>query len=421
MQGSVGQKWSLSLVIPAYNEEAGIARAVAEADEALQALAGDYEILVVDDGSCDQTFSIAQQQAQHFPKVRVLQHERNRGYGAALRSGFEAARFDRIAFTDADCQFDLRDLDKLVPLAEQAPIVVGYRQNRQDPWRRKFLSRGYNFLARRLLGTRVRDCDCALKVFRRDALAHLLPESANFFVNTEMLARARQQGFGVIEAPVRHRPRERGASKVSLTDVPKTLATLLPFWWTRVLFPQASPSPLGGEGRGEGKERPASARPLSPSPSSPLPPVERGNIRRVCEFVALLALAAMFFFCRLHTPLLEPEEGRYAEIPRQMLVENHWLVPTLHGQPYLDKPPLLYWLVMTSYSLFGVHDWSARLVPGLAGFLTIAVSYFWARKTVGHRAAILGSGMLCLAAEFVYYGRMLTMNGPLALFVTAAL
>jgi dolichol-phosphate mannosyltransferase len=139
------------------------------------------------------------------------------------------------------------------------------------------------------------------------------------------------------------------------------------------------------------------------------------------ELFLVLALAAVFFFSRLHTPLLEPEEGRYAEIPRQMLAEGSWLVPILHGQPYLDKPPLLYWLVMASYSLFGVHDWAARLVPGVAGLLTIAVSYFWARRTAGNRAAILGSGMLCLSAEFLYYGRMLTMNGLLALFVTATL
>jgi dolichol-phosphate mannosyltransferase len=402
MQGSVRAQWSLSLVIPAFNEEAGIARAIAEADAALHSLAEDYEILVVDDGSSDQTFSIAKEQVHHHPKVRVLRHECNRGYGAALRTGFEAAQFDHVAFTDADCQFDLHDLGRLVPLAEQAPIIVGYRQNRQDPWRRKFLSRGYNFLARLLLGTRVRDCDCALKVFRRDALSHLLPESANFFVNTEMLARARQQSLNVIEAPVQHRPRQSGRSKVSLTDVPKTLATLLPFWWSRVLFPHASPSqphphPLYSEA------------------------VERGGNRPMWEVFVLLALAAVFFFCRLHSPLLEPEEGRYAEIPRQMLAEGHWLVPVLHGEPYLDKPPLLYWLVMTCYQVFGVHDWAARIVPGLAGFLTIVVSYFWARRTVGLRAAFLGSGILCLSAEFIYYGRMLTMNGLLALFVTAAL
>ena len=124
-----------------------------------------------------------------------------------LRTGFEAARYDLVAFTDADCQFDLADLAQLAPLAAEYPIVAGYRADRKDPWRRRFFSWGYNRLARTLLGTRVRDVDCALKVFRRGALAELLPESRGFFVNTEMMTRARQLGFDVAEVPVTHRPR----------------------------------------------------------------------------------------------------------------------------------------------------------------------------------------------------------------------
>src|SRR5258708_18187355 len=234
MHGRAG--WSLSLVIPAFNEEAGIAQAVVEADDTLSQIAADYEILIVEDGSRDRTFEVASEVARDRPNVRVLRHEANRGYGAALRTGFEAARCDRVAFTDADCQFDLNDLAKLVPLAERVPVVAGFRIDRKDPWRRRFLSRGYNLLARTFLGTRVRDCDCALKVFRKAELSHLLPESRNFFVNTEMLTRARQRDFAVVEVGVTHQPRLHGDSKVSMTDVPKTLATLIPFWWSKVMF-----------------------------------------------------------------------------------------------------------------------------------------------------------------------------------------
>src|SRR4051812_47155401 len=293
MPGRTGPGWSLSLVIPAYNEEAAIAAAVAEADDTLARLAADYEVIVVDDGSRDDTFAAATAAARGRPKVRVLRHGANRGYGAALRTGFEAARCDRVAFTDADCQFDLTDLARLVPLADRVPIVAGYRIDRKDPWRRRFLSRGYNLMARTLLGTRVRDCDCALKVFRRAELSHILPNSTNFFVNTEMLTRARQRDFAVAEVGVTHRPRRHGASKVSMTDVPKTLATLLPFWWSRVAFP------------GDGGPR------------------QGGWL----GFLLVMAVAALLFFSRLGTPLLEPEEARYAEIPRQMLADGHWLVP----------------------------------------------------------------------------------------------
>jgi len=225
----------LSLVLPAFNEAAVIAAAVAEAEAALAVTFTDFEILVVDDGSADDTAAAVARLLPSAPHTRLLRHPKNRGYGAALRTGFEAARFDLVAFTDADCQFNLADLGTLAPLAAAYPVVVGYRADRKDTRRRRFFSWGYNVLARALLGTRVRDCDCALKVFRRDALAHLLPQSRGFFVNAEMLTRARLLGFAVTERPVTHRPRLGGESKVSLREIPRTARTLLAFWWTTVV------------------------------------------------------------------------------------------------------------------------------------------------------------------------------------------
>jgi glycosyltransferase involved in cell wall biosynthesis len=226
----------LSLVMPAYNEAAGIADAVAEAHESLAGLGYTFEILVVDDGSTDGTATQVWDLMSIWPRVRLISHNINLGYGAALRTGFEAARYDLVAFTDADSQFHLEDIEDLVYLAREVPVVVGWRIDRQDPWRRRFLSRGYNWLARRLLGTGVRDCDCALKVFRREALAYLLPESTGFFVNTEMLCRARTMGWTVAEVGVRHRPRNRGRSKVSLMEVPKTFVKMMRFWWRHILL-----------------------------------------------------------------------------------------------------------------------------------------------------------------------------------------
>jgi 4-amino-4-deoxy-L-arabinose transferase-like glycosyltransferase len=388
--------WRLSLVLPAYNEEAGIRQAVEEACLALEELTTAYEVLVVDDGSCDGTADIVAELAAERPHVRLLRHESNRGYGAALRTGFAAARFERVAFTDADCQFHLADLGRLLPLSERCPLVVGWRQHRQDPWRRRFLSRGYNLLTSTLLGIHVHDCDCALKVFQREVLPDLLPETNTFFVNAEMLTKARQCGLEVAEVGVRHRPRLRGQSKVSLGEVPRTLATLLPFWWSRVLFAgEARPARRAGKGESS--------------------PCSRWGL------VVLLFCAVTLFFLRLRAPLLEPQEPRYAEIPRQMLNEGRLLVPVLHGEPYLDKPPLLYWLVMGSYGMFGVHDWAARLAPGLAGVLTVLLTYWWGRSTVGQRAGLCGALVLCLSAGFIYRQRMLNMDSLLCLWVTAAL
>jgi dolichol-phosphate mannosyltransferase len=228
----------LSLVIPAYNESAVIEQAVREAEEALTGRFAEFEVLVVDDGSADDTATIVERLLPTSPHTRIVRHSVNQGYGRALRTGFEAARFDLVAFTDADCQFDLTELPMLAALAGKFPIVAGYRHDRKDPWKRRFFSWGYNRVARILLGTRVRDVDCALKVFRHEVLAQLLPESRGFFVNTEMMTRARQQEFSVVEVPVTHRPRASGESKVSLQEIPKTAVRLLRFWWSEVLFGQ---------------------------------------------------------------------------------------------------------------------------------------------------------------------------------------
>ena len=226
----------LSLVIPAFNEAAVIAQAVSEAEVSLAGRFPEFEILVVDDGSSDDTSGVVTHSLPISPHTRLLRHATNRGYGAALRTGFEAARFPLVAFTDADCQFDLTELPTLAALAGDYPIVAGYRLDRKDTARRRFFSWGYNRLTRTLLGTRVRDVDCALKVFRRDVLARLLPESRGFFVNTEMMTRTRQLGLPVVEVPVAHRPRASGESKVSLREIPRTFARLVRFWWSEVVF-----------------------------------------------------------------------------------------------------------------------------------------------------------------------------------------
>jgi dolichol-phosphate mannosyltransferase len=148
-----------------------------------------------------------------------------------------------VAFTDADGQFYLADLRQMIPTALRVGLAVGYRADRQDPWLRKLYSRGYNLLARALCGTRARDCDCALKVFRRDVLHALWPRSRGYFVNTEMLTRARQLGLPLVEFPVTHRPRRGGVSKVSIREIPRVARMLISFWWRHVLF-GAKPMPI---------------------------------------------------------------------------------------------------------------------------------------------------------------------------------
>src|SRR5579871_5722825 len=142
-----------------------------------------------------------------------------------------------------------------------------------------------------------------------------------------------------------------------------------------------------------------------------------------CRYGSLLLLllipGALLYPC-MSFYLFEPDEGRYAEIPREMLLRGEWVVPYLQGEPYLDKPPLLYWLVGLSYRLFGVHDWSARLVPALAVHACILLTYGFGRRILGERAAFWGALLLSLAPGFVSIGRLLILDGLLTFCVALA-
>jgi 4-amino-4-deoxy-L-arabinose transferase-like glycosyltransferase len=142
---------------------------------------------------------------------------------------------------------------------------------------------------------------------------------------------------------------------------------------------------------------------------------------RLPQLGLLTLIAGALFFTRLSCPLLEPEEARYAEIPREMLAEGRFLEPTWHGEPYYHKPPLLYWFVMGCYRIFGVHDWSARLVPALASFASVLVTWGWGRRVFGPRAGFCAALVLALSARFIYLGRMLTFDPLLSLWVLGAL
>jgi 4-amino-4-deoxy-L-arabinose transferase-like glycosyltransferase len=168
---------------------------------------------------------------------------------------------------------------------------------------------------------------------------------------------------------------------------------------------------------------PSAARSLLPYPSFLWSQVLfPGQARRDSDFrwssLALLIVVsgALLYPC-LSFLLFEPDEGRYAEIPREMLARGEWLVPCLQGEPYLDKPPLMYWLVMASYRLFGEHDWSARLVPALAIQGCVLVTYLLGRRSLGERAAFWGTLALSLAPGFVSIGRLLILDGLLAFCV----
>ncbi len=206
----VGGRPELSLVFPVFDEEANLGPLLEDALRVAPRLAESFEIIVVDDGSRDGSAAVVERFRRAHPEVAVLRHARNRGYGAALRTGLRRARGELVFFTDADLQFDLGELAHLLHHARDFDIVAGYRAPRRDPPGRRLLAGLWGALVRALFGLEVRDIDCAFKVFRRHVIESIPIASLGAFVNTEILVRASRAGFRIHQIPVSHQPRRFG-------------------------------------------------------------------------------------------------------------------------------------------------------------------------------------------------------------------
>ena len=200
----------ISLVLPAHNEEPNIRTVVEEAKEVLPTAFTDYEVIVVNDGSKDRTLEIIQEMASEDHHVRVVNHPVNRGYGAALTSGFNAAAGDYIMFMDSDRQFDINDVHRLTPFVEEYDIVAGYRIKRNDPAHRLLNAKLFGTAVKLLFDIQVRDIDCAFKIFHAEVLRGINLESPGALINTEILAKAKVQGSTLTEVGVNHYPQAGG-------------------------------------------------------------------------------------------------------------------------------------------------------------------------------------------------------------------
>jgi glycosyltransferase involved in cell wall biosynthesis len=226
----------LSYFFPAHNEEANLAGLVAEALETLPGLAETFEIVIVNDGSKDATGRIADELAAASPGiVRAVHHPGNLGYGAALRSGFRAAQYEHVAFTDGDRQFHVADLGRLIDRmagGDDPDAVVGFRIKRADPLVRTVYARAYRLANRVFFGLRVRDVDCACKLFRREALEGIAVESGGAFFSAELLIKLQAAGRTVAEVGVPHYPRTAGSPTGAKPSV--VFRAVRDFWFLRL-------------------------------------------------------------------------------------------------------------------------------------------------------------------------------------------
>jgi glycosyltransferase involved in cell wall biosynthesis len=222
----------ISVFFPAYNDEASIAGLVTDALALLPSLTDDFEVIVVNDGSADGTARVLDELAREDSRLRVVHHEVNRGYGAALRTGFASATKELVFYTDGDGQYDVRELALLRPLLQDGvDIVNGYKLQRADGWQRKALGATYNGLAHLLFSIPIRDVDCDFRLVRRRAVEAVELVSSSGSICVELVHKLHRAGCVFAEAPVRHRPRVHGRSQfLTFRRVGRTALDLVSLW-----------------------------------------------------------------------------------------------------------------------------------------------------------------------------------------------
>ncbi len=221
----------LSLCFPAFNEAANIHGQISDALRAGESIGKEFEVIIVNDGSTDETKAIVSTLQHQDPRIRLVNHVNNRGYGAAVWSGLKAAKGEYLFYSDADRQFNLKEIAKLFAYIEQFDVVIGYRRKRQDHFIRRVNTWGWARLTSLLLGTRVKDPDCAFKLFRRTALAGVSVRSQGAVFSPELLMKLRRSNRSIKEVAVTHLPRRAGSpTGASINVIVRALKELFGLW-----------------------------------------------------------------------------------------------------------------------------------------------------------------------------------------------
>jgi glycosyltransferase involved in cell wall biosynthesis len=222
----------LSIFFPAYNDAGTIASLVLIAHMAARQITDDYEVIVIDDGSPDHTGELLDEMAKCHPWLRVIHHEKNRGYGGALRTGFLSAQKELIFYTDGDAQYDPRELKNLWDaFGPQVDFVNGYKIGRSDPLHRIVIGRAYHWFVKMMFGLRLRDVDCDFRLMRRSVFEKVVLTRSSGVICVELMKKVQDHGFRIAEVPVHHFHRSYGKSQFfNFRRVGKTLLDLARLW-----------------------------------------------------------------------------------------------------------------------------------------------------------------------------------------------
>jgi len=229
----LGSKNGISAFFPAYNDGGTIASMVLSAILVLEKLTEDYEVIVVNDGSRDYTGEILDELERRYDRVRVVHHEKNKGYGGALRTGFSQASKEFVFYTDGDAQYDVRDLPALWQVMNDSiDMVQGYKIGRSDPLHRVIIGRLYHGMTNLAFGIHLKDVDCDFRLIRRSVFDKVHLESDSGVICVEMMTKIRHAGFRITEVPVHHYHRAYGKSQFfNFRRIARVGIDLLKLWW----------------------------------------------------------------------------------------------------------------------------------------------------------------------------------------------
>jgi 4-amino-4-deoxy-L-arabinose transferase-like glycosyltransferase/putative flippase GtrA len=409
---------SLSVVLPVYNEEQVILTTVEQVLDYLARNVGDFEVIVVNDGSTDRTAALLSDLARREPRLRVLTHERNQGYGAALADGFAAATKELTFFMDSDGQFDIRELQHFLPLIDAYDAVIGYRLKRQDTLMRRLNAWGWKLIVGLALHVHARDIDCAFKLLRTDFLQRFPLETRGAMINAELLYRLKRSGCRVKEVGVRHLPRQGGrATGAKLRVIGRA-------FWELFLY-------RSRWRREEAKARALSERPCSEEGGTTMG-VQKAQVvhtspgndqgRGVLSLWHKLALGAIvltsIFLNFYHLGQSGFGNLFYAAGVRSMVDSLHNFFFVSYdpgGFVTVDKPPLGFWLQAISVKLFGFTPFSIFLPQALAGVLAVLVLFYLVRRHFGVVAGLLAALALAITPLSVVTARNNTIDSTLVL------
>lgn len=235
-------KPSISVFFPCYNDAGTIAAMVIRALQTLREITDDYEVIVVNDASPDDSMRILSELSCILPpEFRIVAHETNRGYGGVIRSGIAAAKKEWVFYTDGDAQYDVRELKLLAEkISDDVDFINGWKIKRRDPLHRIWIGIAYQYFVKLLFGLKIRDVDCDFRLMRREIFDVVQLESDTGAITFELVKKAQDAGYRFVEVPVHHFYRQYGESQFfNLSRVGRTLLAMLRWWWRLVVKQEA--------------------------------------------------------------------------------------------------------------------------------------------------------------------------------------